>query len=281
MDFINTEELIKLCENKTISEVMIERECSVFEKKREDVIFDMKKALTVMKKSIVIQAETKTMGGLIGGEAKAISNYNGKSACGTIVSKAIQNALNVLEVNASMGIIVAAPTAGSSGVLPAGILTIAEEYKLNDDVLINALFNAAAIGYIITRNATVSGAEGGCQAEIGSASAMTASAVTEMLGGSPKECVDAAATALSNMLGVVCDPVGGLVEAPCQKRNAMGVSNALVCSEMSLAGITHLVPLDEMIDVMYSVGKSIPVSLRETALGGMAVAPSACSSCKF
>lgn len=281
MDFINTEELIKLCENKTISEVMIERECSVFEKKREDVIDDMKKALTVMKKSIVIQAETKTMGGLIGGEAKAISNYNGKSACGTIVSKAIQNALNVLEVNASMGIIVAAPTAGSSGVLPAGILTIAEEYKLNDDVLINALFNAAAIGYIITRNATVSGAEGGCQAEIGSASAMTASAVTEMLGGSPKECVDAAATALSNMLGVVCDPVGGLVEAPCQKRNAMGVSNALVCSEMSLAGITHLVPLDEMIDVMYSVGKSIPVSLRETALGGMAVAPSACASCKF
>ena len=279
MDFKNGQQLLDLCQNKTISDVMIERECQMFDKQYKSVIKQMQVSLNVMKQATIIQKDIKTMGGLIGGESYALNKYSGKSACGSLMKKAVQYALNVLEVNASMGIIVAAPTAGSAGVLPAGVLAIAEEHDICDDDIIKALFNASAIGYVITLNATVSGAEGGCQAEIGSASAMTASAVCEMLGGTPQMCLSAAANALANMLGSVCDPVGGLVEAPCQKRNAMGVSNALICAEMALAGITHLVPFDEMVDVMYSVGCKIPNSLRETALGGMAVAPSACNAC--
>ena len=152
--------------------------------------------------------------------------------------------------------------------------------KLPDEVMIQALFNAGAVGYLITYNATVAGAEGGCQAEVGSASAMAASAVTELMGGTPKQCLHAATSAISNILGLVCDPIGGLVEAPCQQRNAMGVSNALICAEIALSGIENVVPFDEVVTVMYNVGRSMPHELRETALGGLAAAPSACSRCK-
>lgn len=149
----------------------------------------------------------------------------------------------------------------------------------SDEQIQQALFNAGAIGYLAMRNATVAGAVGGCQAETGIAAAMAASAATELLGGTPKQCTYAASTVLMNMLGLVCDPVGGLVEYPCQNRNATGVANALVAAEMALAGITQLIPLDEMINVMYTVGKKLPAELRETALGGCATAPSACEAC--
>ena len=154
-----------------------------------------------------------------------------------------------------------------------------EVYDFSDEDIQKALFNAGAIGYLAMRNATVAGAVGGCQAETGVAAAMAASAATELMGGTPLQCTYAASTVLMNMLGLVCDPVGGLVEYPCQNRNASGVAIALVAAEMSLAGITQLIPLDEMITIMFTVGKKLPAELRETALGGCATAPSACESC--
>ena len=179
-----------------------------------------------------------------------------------------------------MGLIVAAPTAGSSGVLPGVLCAAQEEYQLTDAEIIEVLYTASAIGYLITRNATTAGAEGGCQAEVGSASAMAAAAMTQLRGGTPKQCLDAAAFALINILGLVCDPVGGLVEVPCQNRNAMGASNALISAEIALSGIQSVVPIDEAIEIMYRVGRSLPMSLRETAQGGTATSPSACQACK-
>ena len=195
------------------------------------------------------------------------------------LEKAITYAMATLETNASMGLIVASPTAGSAGIVPGLLLALQEVYNYSDKYIQKALFNAGAIGYLAMRNATVAGAVGGCQAETGVAAAMAASAATELLGGTPLQCTHAASTVLMNMLGLVCDPVGGLVEYPCQNRNAAGVANALVASEMALAGITQLIPLDEMITIMYTVGKKLPAELRETALGGCATAPSACEAC--
>ena len=152
-------------------------------------------------------------------------------------------------------------------------------YKISDSRIIDALFNAGAIGYLAMRNATVAGAVGGCQAEIGVAAAMVASATVELMGGSPEQCMDAASTVLMNMLGLVCDPVSGLVEYPCQNRNAAGVANALIAAELALSGVRQLIPFDEMLATMYAVGRRIPIELRETALGGCAVTPSACELC--
>ena len=199
--------------------------------------------------------------------------------CGSLLGKAMMYAMAVLETNSSMGLIVAAPTAGSAGIVPGLMIAMQEEYGFTDEQMIQALYNAGAIGYLAMRNATVAGAVGGCQAETGVAAAMAASAATELLGGTPLQCTHAASTVLMNMLGLVCDPVGGLVEYPCQNRNAAGVANALVAAEMALAGITQLIPLDEMITIMYTVGKKLPAELRETALGGCATAPSACEAC--
>ena len=159
------------------------------------------------------------------------------------------------------------------------MLAMKEHYSLSDDKIIEALFNAGAVGYLAMRNATVAGAVGGCQAEIGVASAMAASAAVELMGGTPAQSLDAASTVLMNMLGLVCDPVGGLVEYPCQNRNAAGVANALIAAELSLSGIRQLIPFDQMLDTMYAVGKRIPMELRETALGGCAATPSACAAC--
>ena len=174
-----------------------------------------------------------------------------------------------------MGLIVAAPTAGSSGVIPGVFCSLKENYGFSDDEICQALFNAAAVGYLITRNATTAGAEGGCQAEVGAASAMAASAAVELFDGTPAQCLDAASFATVNILGLVCDPIGGLVENPCQNRNAMGAFNALISAELSMAGIRSITPIDETIGVMYAVGRSI----RETSMGGMAVAKSACEAC--
>ena len=196
-----------------------------------------------------------------------------------MLQKAMTYAMAVLEVNASMGLIVAAPTAGSAGVVPGLLLALQECYDLPDGRIVEALFNAGAVGYLAMRNATVAGAVGGCQAEVGIASAMAASAAVELLGGTPQQCLDAASTVLMNMLGLVCDPVGGLVEYPCQNRNAAGVANALVAAEMALSGIRQLIPFDQMLDAMYAVGKRLPAELRETALGGCATTPAACAAC--
>ena len=186
----------------------------------------------------------------------------------------------VLETNASMGRIAAAPTAGSSGVLPAMLLACQDIHEFSDEQIVDALANAAGIGYLITRNATVSGAEGGCQAEVGAASATAASAACELFGGTPRQCFAAASNAIAGLLGLVCDPIAGLVEAPCQKRNATGVANALVSAQIALAGTDNLVDFDQTVDAMYKVGRSLPFELRESALGGLAAAPSACVFCQ-
>lgn len=286
MNFKNGNELLILCEKNhiKISEVMRQRECELGENTLPVIEEQMKKVWEVMKASAqkAIQEPSKSMGGLIGGEAHLLSNHlsAGKQICGNVLSRAMAYAMAVLEVNATMGVIVAAPTAGSSGIVPGLLLSLQEEHHLSEGSILDALFNAGAIGYLAMRNATVAGAVGGCQAEVGVASAMAASAAVELLGGSPKQCLNAASTVLMNMLGLVCDPVGGLVEYPCQYRNAAGVANALVAAELALSQVPQLIPFDEMLSTMYTVGKRLPSELRETALGGCATTPTACASCQ-
>lgn len=285
MDFKNAKELLTLCQDHQlpISEIMRQREIIVGETTDESVNSRMARVLEIMKDAAFSPVKTpvKSMGGLIGGEAQKLSRHlaSGKGICGNVLEKAITYAMATLETNASMGLIVASPTAGSAGIVPGLLLALREVYDFSDEDIQKALFNAGAIGYLAMRNATVAGAVGGCQAETGVAAAMAASAATELMGGTPLQCTYAASTVLMNMLGLVCDPVGGLVEYPCQNRNASGVAIALVAAEMSLAGITQLIPLDEMITIMFTVGKKLPAELRETALGGCATAPSACESC--
>ena len=285
MDFKNAKELLALCQEKKlpISEVMRQREILLGETTAEIVDQRMDRVLEIMKDAAFspIKDPVISMGGLIGGEARKLCEFHdlGKSLCGNVLGKGITYAMATLETNASMGLIVASPTAGSAGIVPGMMLALQEVYGFSDKKIRQALFNAGAIGYLAMRNATVAGAVGGCQAEVGIASAMAASAAVELLGGTPLQCTYAASTVLMNMLGLVCDPVGGLVEYPCQNRNAAGVSNALIAAEMSLAGITQFIPLDEMIDTMYAVGKKLPAELRETALGGCAATPSACEKC--
>ena len=285
MDFKNAKELLALCQEKKlpISEVMRQREILLGETTAEIVDQRMDRVLEIMKDAAFspIKDPVISMGGLIGGEARKLCEFHdlGKSLCGNVLGKGITYAMATLETNASMGLIVASPTAGSAGIVTGMMLALQEVYGFSDKKIRQALFNAGAIGYLAMRNATVAGAVGGCQAEVGIASAMAASAAVELLGGTPLQCTYAASTVLMNMLGLVCDPVGGLVEYPCQNRNAAGVSNALIAAEMSLAGIPQFIPLDEMIDAMYTVGKKLPAELRETALGGCAATPSACEKC--
>ena len=288
MDFKNAKELLALCEERKlcISDVMRSREIEKGEITGEICDARMKKAYEIMRESVrgPIKKPGRSMGGLLGGEAKMLSDWQqgdgqGKSLCGPVLGRAVAYAMAVLETNASMGLIVAAPTAGSSGIVPGVLLALEEQFHFTEAEMIQALYNAGAVGYLAMRNATVAGAVGGCQAEVGVASAMAASAAVELLGSSPKACLDAASTVLMNLLGLGCDPVGGLVEYPCQNRNAAGVAVALTSAEMALAGVPQLIPLDEMIAVMYNVGRRIPAELRETALGGCAAAPSACEAC--
>lgn len=222
MDFFNGQALLDVCkeENLPISAVMKQREITEGTLTNEEVDEKLATVLEIMKNSAhkPIENPGKSIGGLIGGEAKLVNDYGktDKSICGSMLSKAIAYSMAVLEVNASMGLIVAAPTAGSSGVVPGTLLALQEEKQLNDNTLYSGLLNASAVGYILMRNASVSGAEAGCQAEVGAASAMAASAVVEMMGGTPEMSLSAATIALSNLLGLVCDPIAGLVESPCE-----------------------------------------------------------------
>lgn len=269
-------ELLELTKeyNAKISEIVIKRECELSGVSESELRDRMKNVLDVMKSSArkSIEEEVKSVGGIIGGDAKKVETYRkkGRTICGDTINKAMARALSTSEVNAAMGRICASPTAGSSGIIPAAIITVAEEFELGEDDMINAMFTSAGIGTIIAQNATVSGAEGGCQAECGSAAAMAAAAIVEMAGGTPEMSLNAAAIALKTVLGLVCDPIAGLVEAPCAKRNASGVVNAMMSADLALAGVKSVVPFDEVVDAMYRVGKSLPMELRETALGGLA-----------
>ncbi len=219
----------------------------------------------------------RSRSGLVGGDGQKIKEYfdSGKSICGSFIGEVLAGAVRMGECNACMHRIVAAPTAGSCGVIPAVLLPYARRYDIPDEELIKALYVTAGIGSVIANRASVSGAEAGCQAEIGSASAMAAAALVYLHGGNEEQMAHAAAIAIKNLLGLVCDPVAGLVEVPCVKRNAAGAMNALTAAELALAGVTSRIPTDEVIDAMQIVGESLPVALRETGKGGVAATPTA------
>ncbi len=274
--FKNVQELVQQAEdqNKKLYEIMIEQEVELTEKSREEVISRMAKQYQVMKNSAVKGLEGVTSySGMTGGDAKKMDAYikNGDILTDSTLLKAVSYAISINEVNASMGLICASPTAGSSGVLPAVVLALQDKLGMDDEMTMMHLFTAGAFGFVIANNAFISGAAGGCQAEIGSASAMAAAAAVEMAGGTPTQAAHAMALALKNMLGLTCDPLAGLVEVPCIKRNAAGASNAIMAAEMALAGIETKVPWDEVISAMYNIGLAMPVTLRETSLAGLAV----------
>lgn len=280
MNYKNGKELLVLCREKKLAiyDVAILNESINSSLTKEEIYNGMKNNLEIMKNSIekgLDEKEENIKGFMIGGEAKKLKKFyeNNRSICGQTMSKAISYALSVMEVNVSMGRIVACPTAGSCGVLPAVLLAVKEKFDLDEETVVKGLLTSSAVGIIIGKNACLSGAEGGCQAEVGSASAMAAAAIVEMLGGTPEEALNASAIALKNLMGLICDPVAGLVEAPCAKRNAIGTSNAMISAEMTLAGIKSVIPFDEVVIAMGKVGKMLPVSLRETAEGGIATTP--------
>ncbi len=272
-------ELIDLCkkENISICEYAIRSEIERSGFTREEVIEKMRKSLQVMIDSSTTAQETeiKSVSGLIGGDAFRLKKYadSGKTLTGDFMVRAMARAISSSEVNAAMGRIVASPTAGSCGILPAVIISAAERLKKSEDDMINALFTASGVGIIIAKNATLAGAEGGCQAECGSAAAMGSAAVVEMMGGTSEQALDAAAIVLKNVLGLVCDPVAGLVEVPCAKRNIAGAVSALSTADMVMAGVKSKIPFDEVVWAMYKVGKQMPPELRETAQGGVAITP--------
>ncbi|MDY6013081.1 L-serine ammonia-lyase, iron-sulfur-dependent, subunit alpha [Clostridium sp.] len=271
------QELLEICNQRgiSLSEYAIQMEMENSESTREEVINKMKATLKVMIDSATegIEKEVYSVTGLIGGDGYRVNQYlkKGETLTGTTTVMAMAMALSSSEVNASMGRIVACPTAGSCGILPAVILSAGSKLDKTEDELVMGLFAAAAVGTIIAMNATVSGAEGGCQAECGSAAAMGSAAVVEMMGGTPKMSLDAAAIVLKNILGLVCDPVAGLVEIPCAKRNAAGAVSALCTADLVMAGVESKIPFDDTVSAMYKVGKQLPAELRETAMGGVAI----------
>lgn len=277
--FHSIQELVELAnQSGSIAETMIQIEMETSGCTREEIRTHMYKNLQVMKQSVAKGIEGgQSPTGLTGGDAKKIHEYieNGDFLCGKTMLEAVQNAIAVNEVNAQMGLICANPTAGSAGVA-AGVLTaVAEARQLSIDQQIDFLFTAGAVGLVIANNASISGAAGGCQAEVGSASAMASAGLVEMAGGTPEQCAQAVAITIKNMMGLICDPVAGLVEVPCVKRNALGASQAFVSADMALAGIKSVIPVDEVIEAMNQVGQKMPAAFKETAEGGLADTPTA------
>lgn len=216
--------------------------------------------------------DRRSQSGLTGGDGARLEGP-GPGLCDSFLRRVVSTALKAGECNACMRRVVAAPTAGASGVLPAVLIPLQMRDHISQDSMVEALYVAAGFGQVIAQRASISGAEGGCQAEVGSASAMAAAALTHLKGGSPTQMAHACALALSNTLGLVCDPVGGLVEVPCVTRNVMGAANALTCAEMALSGVESRIPCDEVMDAMAAVGRALPSSLRETGQGGLAATP--------
>ena len=264
-------------QGERISQIVLRDQAEQMDTEPQVLFRKMRENYHVMQESIQKGADPdiKSTSGLTGGDAwKLYSVYEKKkSLTGSFMAGAMWRALAVSELNAAMGRIVAAPTAGSCGILPAAIITMQEEYSLDEYDCVMALFTASAVGMVIGNNASLAGASGGCQAECGSASAMAAAAIVELAGGTPQMSGEACAIAIKNILGLVCDPVAGLVEIPCIKRNAGGVTTAFMAAELALAGITSHIPADETILAMKRIGDTMPASLRETAEGGLAMTP--------
>lgn len=262
-----------------LSDVVLAHEAEALEMGKDELFSEMAGRLRVMDECIDpgCAEGLRSPSGLTGGDAhrEREAVRSGRSLVGGVVGGALYRALAVSELNAAMGRIVAAPTAGSCGILPAAVLTMREEVGASERGCVMSLFTAAGVGLVIERNASLAGAEGGCQAECGSAAAMAAAAVVELAGGTPAQAADAVSIAIQSMLGLVCDPVAGLVEVPCVKRNASGVAMALVAAELALAGCGATIPADEAIGAMRRVGRAMPEALRETAEGGLATTPTA------
>ncbi|OIK13977.1 L-serine dehydratase, iron-sulfur-dependent subunit alpha [Bacillus sp. MUM 116] len=276
--FRNVAELVELAnsQNKKISDIMIEQEVTVTGRSREEVIAFMDRNLRVMEEAVERGIKgVKSHSGLTGGDAVLLQEYikKGNFLTGETVLDAVSKAVATNEVNAAMGTICATPTAGSAGVVPGTLFALKSKLNPTREQMVSFLFTAGAFGFVVANNASISGAAGGCQAEVGSAAGMAAAAIVEMAGGTPDQCAHAMAITLKNMLGLVCDPVAGLVEVPCVKRNAMGAANAMVAADMALAGVTSRIPCDEVIEAMYKIGQNMPTALKETAQGGLAATP--------
>lgn len=257
--------------------VVLDGETALSELSEEAVLNRLDQRLEIMRASTerALARPCQTVGNLITGVAAAQNTHaeNGATLSGRLINKVMARALSCSEVNASMGRICAAPTAGACGILPAVLFSIAEERRLGVDELRQGLLTASGVGAVIMRNATVSGAEGGCQAECGVAAAMAAAAAVQMAGGRPEGAIDAVAFALMNAMGLVCDPVAGLVQVPCAQRNASQAVGALAAADMALGGMRSVIPADEVVEAMLRVGRMLPMQLKETALGGIADSP--------
>lgn len=276
--FRNVAELVALAEEKScsIAEIMIEQEIKVTGRSREQIREQMGRNLDVMEQAVERGLQgVKSHSGLTGGDAVKLHHYiaQGKGLSGDTILDAVSKAVATNEVNAAMGMICATPTAGSAGVVPGALFGLRDKLNPTRDQMIDYLFTSGAFGFVVANNASISGAAGGCQAEVGSAAGMAAAAIVALAGGTPEQSAHAMAIALKNLLGLVCDPVAGLVEVPCVKRNAMGAAVAMVAADMALAGITSTIPCDEVIEAMFRIGQTMPTALRETALGGLAATP--------
>ncbi|WP_349672230.1 L-serine ammonia-lyase, iron-sulfur-dependent, subunit alpha [Lacrimispora sp.] len=286
LKYNTVEELVEAASSshKKISEIVLEQQAGDMELTIEEVYGTMESSFDVMRQSVIsgLDETLRSPSGLSGGSAAKLKKAveEGKNHYGHLLGNAISMALAVTEFNSCMGKIVAAPTAGSCGVIPAALISVMDEYDLPKRDIVMSLFTASAIGMVIAKCASIAGAEGGCQAEVGSASAMAAAALTEIFDGTPQMVSDSCAIALKNTMGLVCDPVAGLVEVPCIKRNAMGVANAFTASELALAGIKSVIPADEVIFAMRQVGQLMSTSLKETAEGGLAATPTGCRLCR-
>jgi L-serine dehydratase len=272
-------ELVREAEkrNVKISELVLADQAEAMEVSPMELFEKMELDFLVMNASVKAGQEEnqKSMSGLTGGEGYKMKAYAEKNGglCGTLLSKAISRALSVAGCNASMGRIVAAPTAGSCGILPGCLVSLWEDRGFDEKDVVMSMFTAGAFGMVIAGRASIAGAQGGCQAECGSAAAMAAAALVELMGGTPRQCADACAIAIANQLGLVCDPVAGLVEIPCIKRNVSGLVIAFSSADLALAGIEAKIPADECLDAMRQVGDALPESLKETAKGGLAATP--------
>lgn len=274
--FKSIDELVTTATNQSLplSEVIINQEILTSGKSREQIFQRMRNNLATMKAAVergTSGQDVHSATGLTGGQAVKVKEYRQthRTLSGDAMMAAVEGAIATNEVNAAMGVICATPTAGSSGTLPGILFALNDRLKLTEDQMLRFLFTAGGMGMIIANKASIAGASGGCQAEVGSASAMGAAAAVEIAGGTPVQSANALAIAMSNLLGLVCDPLAGLVEVPCVNRNATGAGNALIAADLALAGCTSLVPADEVITAMDKIGRQMPVELRETGLGGL------------
>ncbi len=280
LKYQSIQELVSAAEERglKISELVMLDQAEAMEQTPEEIYERMRRSFEVMRESVAEgqKKDLRSMSGLTGGEGYLMKRYaestNG-GLCGDFLSKAIARALAVAGCNAAMGRIVAAPTAGSCGILPGCLVSLYEDRGIPERDIVMSIFTAGAFGMVIAANSSIAGAQGGCQAECGSAAGMAAASLVEVMGGTPSQCGDACAIAIANQLGLVCDPVAGLVEIPCIKRNVSGLMIAFSSADLALAGVGPKIPVDECVDAMREVGNALPAALKETAGGGLATTP--------